>query len=125
MKTSAFSLLLGTRENIDIVNTFGEIYLVFASESEYSLIKVSHYHVLWIKKYNKYLKMMIQRFPESHMNVYFSGIIDRSYIPSVCVASNAFISIILYIVSEFSLTPNLEYFTPTFCLWLQIFAKSQ
>ena len=27
--------------------------------------------------------------------------------------------------TEFSLTPNLEYFTPTFCLWLQLFAKSQ
>ena len=25
----------------------------------------------------------------------------------------------------FLLTPNLEYFTPTFCLWLQYFAKSQ
>ena len=31
----------------------------------------------------------------------------------------------LYFQSEFSLTPNLEYFTLTFCLWLQLFAKSQ
>ena len=27
--------------------------------------------------------------------------------------------------SEFLLTPNTEYFTPSFCLWLQFFAKSQ
>ena len=26
---------------------------------------------------------------------------------------------------EFLLTPDLEYFSPTFCLWLQYFAKSQ
>ena len=28
-------------------------------------------------------------------------------------------------MAEFSLTPNLEYFTSKFCLWLQLFAKSQ
>ena len=26
--------------------------------------------------------------------------------------------------TEFSLTPNMEYFTPTLCLWLQLFEKS-
>ena len=27
--------------------------------------------------------------------------------------------------AEFSLTPNLEFFTPFFCFWLQLFEKSQ